>query len=561
MASDHVIETEVLVIGGAIAGGIAAIKAREQGCDVLVVDKAYSGKSGASISPPAGMGCWNPEWGVPFETIMEALNRDGEYINNQEWCEIITKESWGIHQDLAAWGVPFDPYTPEMAKMICPPYTNVPIPFRGITPPIRKQAARVGVKCMDRIMVTDLLMHDNQVAGAAGFSIDSGDFYVFKAKATVLTAGGNSFKPAGFPIHMLTGDAEAMAYRAGAGIASKEFCCTTHPTRLATPAALFAMKHVGPVPFMNIFTASGESANWSGNASSTTEPDLALEFLAHAGKTPIYCDLDGIPEMFKELMKHKFPIADIWGKADLAGGACTGYANVGTGGIWVTDTHCSTSLPGLYTAGDCAGTRHNGALIVNVGGGTVGVAVTGKQAGLAAAKYASTEKRCEPSEEAVMNIKSKLYASLERKEGYKPRWVTQLLQNAMTPYFVSYIKHEARLKAALTTIEFLRDHLVPRMYANDLHEMKLVRETANMVLTAEMILRASLFRTESRGCHFREDYPRRNDKDWLAWTQLKEEKGEMKVVKVPLPKEWWPDLSKPYGERYPKRFPGESVEG
>ena len=99
------------------------------------------------------------------------------------------------------------------------------------------------------------------------------------------------------------------------------------------------------------------------------------------------------------------------------------------------------------------------------------------------------------------------------------------------------------------------------MYAKDPHELKLVHETENMVLTAEMILRASLFRTESRGSHYREDYPRRDDPAWLAWTQLKEDKGAMKAVKVPIRKEWWPDLSKPYGERYPKRFPGESAEG
>jgi succinate dehydrogenase/fumarate reductase flavoprotein subunit len=560
MASDHVIETEVLVIGGGIAGGIAAIKAREQGRDVLIVDKAYAGKSGASISPPAGMACWNPEWGVPFEVITEALNADGEYVNNREWCEIITKESWEIHQDLAAWGVPFGPYTPEMAKMICPPHTNVPIPFRGITPPIRKQAAKVGVKFMDRIMVTDLLVQDGQVAGAAGFSIDSGDFYVFRAKATVLTGGGNSFKPWGFPIHMLTGDAEAMAYRAGAEMASKEFSCTTHPTRAAHPAALFAMKHVGPVPFMNHFDASGEEVHWSG-APVHTEPDLGLEFVVHAGRTPLYSDLDRMPEEQKQLMALRFPASPIYGKVQLAGGSAVGYGNVGTGGIWVTDTKCSTSLPGLYTAGDCAGSRHNGALIVNVGGGTTPTAVTGKRAGLAAAEYAAGAKSRGPSKDGVADIKRNLYASLERKEGYGPRWVTQLLQNTMTPYFVSYIKHGARLQAALTNIEFLRDHLVPQMYARDVHELKLVRETRNMVLTAEMILRASLFRTESRGAHYREDYPRRDDPAWLAWTQLKEENGAMKVVKVPIPKEWWPDLSKPYAERYPKRFPGESVEG
>ena len=79
----------------------------------------------------------------------------------------------------------------------------------------------------------------------------------------------------------------------------------------------------------------------------------------------------------------------------------------------------------------------------------------------------------------------------------------------------------------------------------------------NMVLNAEMKLTASLFRTESRGSHYREDYPRRDDPNWLAWVLLKEEQGQMKASKKPIPKEWWPDLSKPYEERYPFRLPGE----
>jgi succinate dehydrogenase/fumarate reductase flavoprotein subunit len=78
-----------------------------------------------------------------------------------------------------------------------------------------------------------------------------------------------------------------------------------------------------------------------------------------------------------------------------------------------------------------------------------------------------------------------------------------------------------------------------------------------MVLNAEMILRASLFRTESRGQHYREDYPRRDDPEWLVWVKLEENEDGMKLSKVPIPKEWWPDLGEPYNERYPKRFPGE----
>ncbi|MBW1803017.1 MAG: hypothetical protein JRJ85_20080 [Deltaproteobacteria bacterium] len=122
-----------------------------------------------------------------------------------------------------------------------------------------------------------------------------------------------------------------------------------------------------------------------------------------------------------------------------------------------------------------------------------------------------------------------------------------------------YIKHGDRMQAALTLVEFMRDHLVPKMTAGDPHELRLAIETKNMVLNAEMRLRASLFRTESRGCHYREDFPRRDDPDWLAWVKLKEENGVMKTFKEPIPEAWWPDLSKPYKERYPARLPGEET--
>jgi succinate dehydrogenase/fumarate reductase flavoprotein subunit len=127
----------------------------------------------------------------------------------------------------------------------------------------------------------------------------------------------------------------------------------------------------------------------------------------------------------------------------------------------------------------------------------------------------------------------------------------------MVPYFILHIKHENRLRAALTIVEFLRDHLVPKLIAKDSHELRLAHETKNMVLYAEMVLRASLFRTESRAQHYREDYPRRDDPDWLVWVKLRQEQKRMKLSKEPIPKEWWPDLTKPYEETYPKRFPGE----
>ena len=155
-------------------------------------------------------------------------------------------------------------------------------------------------------------------------------------------------------------------------------------------------------------------------------------------------------------------------------------------------------------------------------------------------------------------MKKVLYAPTERKSGFSPRWVTQLLQNTMMPYFILHIRHGERLQAALSTVAFLRDHLVPQLTVKDAHELRLAQETKNMVLNAEMILQASLFRTESRGVHYREDYPRRDDPNWLAWVKIMQDaQGGMKLLKELVPKEWWPDLTKPYEERYPRRFPGE----
>ena len=111
---------------------------------------------------------------------------------------------------------------------------------------------------------------------------------------------------------------------------------------------------------------------------------------------------------------------------------------------------------------------------------------------------------------------------------------------------------------ALNNIVFLLEHCVPQLVAHDLHELRFAHETSNMILNAEMKLRASIFRKESRGMHYREDYPARDDDTFLAWVHVfKGEDGIMQVKKVPVPKDWGPSSDVPYEERYIHRFPGE----
>jgi succinate dehydrogenase/fumarate reductase flavoprotein subunit len=226
-------------------------------------------------------------------------------------------------------------------------------------------------------------------------------------------------------------------------------------------------------------------------------------------------------------------------------------------GIWPIDKQCSTGIPGLYAAGNSCATMASGAMYSGMGFASNHAAVTGTRAGLAAARYASQSGNRGWDEVDLERVKNLVYAPLVRKGGFSPGWVTQVLQSITIPYFILSIKHEKRLAAALTLVEFINRHLVPRLTALDPHEWRMAHETKSMALIAEMRLRASLFRTESRGNHFREDYPRRDDPAWLAWVKIKDDKGEMRLVKEPIPRQWWPDLSKPYTERYSRILPLE----
>jgi succinate dehydrogenase/fumarate reductase flavoprotein subunit len=563
MSLQNLIETDVLVIGGGIAGCFVAITAREQGLNVTLVDKAYAGKSGASIAAGMGYMVFNPEWGLDLNACMNAIHIKGEYLNNCEWTEIVFKDSWKTYQDLVSWGVefPVEEDTPYVKDLL--PFGVVRIKRRKTAPVLRQQAVKRGVKMMDRIMVTDLLKQDGEVVGAIGFPMVSNDLYVFKAKATVLSTGYNSFKPAGAEICCLTGDGEAMAYRAGAEITCKEFPDTGNYGMMPYPA--WRGGRGSRAVFRYYTDAEGERIK----THYQYESDLTLDFAVHAGRGPILWDLDAATPEDVERTRKRLQHSDALesqrmgfdpgrgGKIPQAGGGAAGAPNAQTGGIWPINTKCATSLPGLYVAGECCGTRYLGAYHPAPGFGLTGSAVTGSRAGLGAAEYALQTEMPSIDMEELSRLKKRMVSPMEHKGGFSPRWVTQVLQNTMIPYFILHIKHEKRLQAALTIVEFLRDHLTPKLIAKDHHELRLAHETNNMVLNAEMILRASLFRTESRGQHYREDYPRRDDPAWLVWVKMREEQGRMKLLKEPIPKDWWPDLSKPYEERYPKRFPGE----
>ncbi len=575
MAAETVIETEVLVIGGGIAGCFAALKAKDRGVDVVLVDKASVGKSGGTAAAGAGYMVFNPEWGHDLELAMRAVARNGEYLNDRDWTETILKDSLGTYQDLLAWGVDFpagdgaigEQYQPldmkdssGMRAMFGQVFIR-----RGNFRVLARQVGACGIRTLSRVMVTDLLTSDQGVVGAIGFSLDDDRIFVFKAKATVVSTGASSLKPVGSGISSLTGDGVAMAYRAGAGVTGKEF-----PSKFVTLAAYPQWRSYGSfVGYPRFTDAEGGNVELR-NVDNVGFWDLAMDNAIHQGKGPIFWNLETATEEDigaireavllsegSDLMIRRTALTKPGAKIELAGGAGAGSSDSMTSGVWPVDRDCATSVPGLYVAGECCGTRYVGSVHTARGFGLTGSAVTGARAGRGAAGYALAARRTFVSDGELASAVKVLRGPIERIGGFTPAWVTQLLQNTMFPYFILSIKHEKRLQAALTIVEFLRDDLVPKLTARDSHELRLAHETRNMVLNAEMTLRASMFRAESRGQHYREDYPRREDPFWLAWVRLEETQGRMKAVRIPIPENWWPNPGTSYSERYPQRFLGE----
>ena len=149
------------------------------------------------------------------------------------------------------------------------------------------------------------------------------------------------------------------------------------------------------------------------------------------------------------------------------------------------------------------------------------------------------QEKLEVDNKKVARLKTICYAPLERKGGFDQDWIKLQIKTITYPYYILIVKHEDRLKAALSLVEFVKNHAVPMMYAkpSDAHGLRIAHEAKGSVLMMEAMLRASLFRTESRGVHYREDYPFRDDPNWLADVRIKEKDGQMELVKKPLPQE------------------------
>jgi succinate dehydrogenase/fumarate reductase flavoprotein subunit len=204
------------------------------------------------------------------------------------------------------------------------------------------------------------------------------------------------------------------------------------------------------------------------------------------------------------------------------------------------DHDMKTTLEGLWAIGDTsyAGASVAGAVAsppgVTPGSGIMFAVVSAEWGGPSAARYAASASPSEVDPAEVSHLKEQCFNPMGSDKKYSSWDAINALQDAVAPMKYSLRRSEERLEEALSMVASVKERL-PDLHAKDFHYLSKCHEVISMTACAEMTFTAALERTESRGFHFREDHPERDDKNWLKWIILKQDGTEMKLSTEPIP--------------------------
>jgi succinate dehydrogenase flavoprotein subunit len=583
------VEHDVLVIGAGGAGLRAAIEAARDGLSVGLVCKSLLGKAHTVMAEggmAAAMGNVDDRdnWRVHFADTM----RGGQYLNNWRMAELHAKEAPDRVKEMEAWGAVFD-RTPD-GRILQRNFGGHRYPRLAhvgdrtgleLIRTLQDHGVHSGLDVHMEVTVLALLKDGDRVAGAVAYDRERGRFRLFKAKAVVLGTGGvgRAFKITSNSWEY-TGDGQSLAYHAGAALQDMEFV-QFHPTGMIWPPSVRGilvtegvrgeggvLKNRDGKRFMfeNIpdnyksQTADNPEEGWrytQGDKNARRPPELLTrdhvarmivsEVKAGRGSPHggVFLDIAWIKEKLpnaEEHIKRKLPSMyhqfmqlagiDIT-KEPMEIGPTTHYA---MGGIRVDGDTQMTTVSGLFACGECAAGLHGSN---RLGGNSLSdLVVFGKRAGEYAAKFAKEHGAVSIDQAQVDAAMNKALAPFERESAGGPYQVQEDLQQTMQDK-VNIVRTQGEMESALADIDKLKARAASvgvkgnREYNPGWHT---ALDLDNLLTVSEAIARCALERKESRGGHFRDDYP---DKDPAYGTfnlvVRRGADGEMQLSREPIP--------------------------
>jgi fumarate reductase (CoM/CoB) subunit A len=546
-------QTDVLVVGGGGAATAATISAHEAGVKTTMAVKGRFGiagvrGAGATSNPLADF--WTirtvgPKGGLfnPPDAVYRDMLQTGLGMADPKLCRIFVDEVSDAIKRLREMGMTFQ------SKMLAVMPANAKSGGTNNIVAIQKAVVEgTNTDVIEHANLTDLLVEDGRCYGAVGVD-DGGEPFVIQAGAVILATGGvgqlfkYSFNPPGN-----TGDGYAMALRAGAELFNMEFM----QQGLATtwPCQAMVMLYEMPEPY-RMFNRFGKSFiqsylpdgvslqdvskckafHWPVSCrDAAIHLDRAIHGEALAGRATdndaILLDLSSarrgfLPEMFVEYMAG-FQI-DL--TRDLL--QVQNHHHTSNGGIRV-DVDCQSKIRGLFAAGETMGYQGADRL-----GGTMlgGSQVFGWRAGRRAAEIAKDRPDRRPSASELDRLIGEPIARLREGKGDKrPSDLLPGLQRKMWEELLVE-KDAVTLAGALEYVARDRERVSTSVQIAEPIDYALAFEHRNLLDVAEAIIRAASLRTESRGSHYRRDFPARDDASWLTNVLISRANGELTLKK------------------------------
>lgn len=572
-----VIDKDVLVIGGGNAGLRAAIEA--SGFPELSV--AVASKSmipgGASVM---SAGVFNVVGLGPEPATIEDIFNDtiiyGDYLNDQRMVRTCLEEGSERVMELERFGAMqprretdqyyfFDVVTPGTSKL----YRFKNRYAWQVARALQEEAIERGVEFYPEVMITSVQTSSNGATGATGIDMKRGEFVVFRSNSVVIaTGGGTSLYKRAYCDTSSTGDGYAMAFKVGAELANMEFVQWIWNTNLYPPALegrtdpvtalelalggdLTVKEVLRNVKFVNVL---GErfmeryDPVWMEMATDDvlcvaifnevrqrrgTKKGGILMDLTEVPKEINYRWRKGLDRHWSEMLHQIFDEEELRWEKPLEVGPAAIYS---PGGIKI-NLNGETNIPGLYAVGAASCGMHGTAYLA---GNCLGIdtLAMGKRTGETAARHALKKATPKIDWNSVDKERKRVFAPLEREEGESTYEIKTYIQNLMFDK-VGIIRNEKGLKEAIQDFQRLNEEVIPRLYTCDKHqsyniEWKTAIEVQHMCLCAEIMARSALFRTESRGGCFREDFPKRDNANWCVQTGIQLKRGGIKIYTIPL---------------------------